>query len=230
MTPVSATAPAPGRRSSALPWVLGAILALVILGLVAAAVRQFWSSAGAARPAVTLDRFSTVMPFTLTERSGANFSSDAELRGRIWLADFVFTTCPGPCPQMTARMAELQTEIKRTKGDVRLVTFTVWPEYDNPERLTAYAKKFQADPMMWSFLTGQRSVIYNVAIRGFQLGVGDKDSAGKPMAEGEFIHDTRIALVDRKGVVRGYYDGAAPETVQKILTDLGSLLREQPKG
>ncbi len=230
MTPASATAPAPVRRSPALPWVLGAILALVILGLVAATVRQSWKSAGAARPPVTLDRFSTVMPFALTERSGANFSSDAELRGRIWLADFVFTTCPGPCPQMTARMAELQTEIKRTKGDVRLVTFTVWPEYDTPERLTAYANKFQADPVMWSFLTGQRSVIYGVAIKGFQLGVGDKDSAGKPMAEGEFIHDTRIALVDRKGVVRGYYDGAAPETVQKILTDLGSLLREQPKG
>ena len=224
------TSPAAGRSSPALPWVLGSVLALVILGLVVAGVRQYWQAAGAARPVVMLDHFSTVMPFTLTERSGANFSSDAELRGRIWLADFVFTTCPGPCPLMTARMAELQTELKRTHGDVRLVTFTVWPEYDTPERLTAYAKKFQAEAGIWSFLTGPRSVIYGVAIKGFQLGVGDKDSAGKPMAEGEFIHDTRIALVDRKGVVRGYYDGAAPETVQKVLTDVGNLLREQPKG
>lgn len=220
-----APAPAAGTTSTvrAIAW---AALVLAVLAVFVAFARQQWTQS-MRRDAVVLERFNALPVFSLTERSAREFGS-RELNGKIWLADFIFTTCPGPCPQMSERFYELQQALKRSP-DVKLVSFTVWPEYDKPEVLTAYAKRFNADAEKWLFLTGEKRVIYDLAHKGFMLGITDKESGREILKEGEFVHSTKIALVDRRGVVRGYYDSTAPEAVQKILVDVGSLLREQPK-
>ncbi len=138
--------------------------------------------------------------FTLTERSGRDVSA-ADLHGKVWIASFIFTRCSGPCPQVTATMAEVQKEFA-SQPDVRLVTFTVDPEYDTPEILTRYADRFHADPDRWFFLTGKESDVYRLLRDGFKVGASKNSDA----APGEAVsHDTHLAVVDRDGHVRGYY-------------------------
>lgn len=205
--------------------VLWALLVVVIVGLIAAFARQEWTKA-MRRSAVTLDRFNTLPDFTLTERTGKDFGTK-DLRGKIWLADFIFTSCPGPCPKMSEKFYEMQQALNKT-NDVKLVSFTVWPDFDKPPILTTYANKFNALPDKWFFLTGNKKTIYDLAHKGFMLGITDKETGREILKEGEFVHSTKIALVDRRGVVRGYYDSGNEEVLQKILVDVGNLMREQP--
>ena len=204
---------------------LWALLVVVIVALIAAFARQQWKKA-MRRDVTVLEHFNALPEFALTERSGKDFGSK-DLLGKIWLADFIFTTCPGPCPKMSGRFYEVQEALRKT-NDVKLVSFTVWPEFDKPAILTTYANKFNASPDKWFFLTGNKKTIYDLAHKGFMLGITDHETGKEILKEGEFVHSTKIALVDRRGVVRGYYDSANEEVVQKILVDVGNLLREQP--
>ena len=162
-----------------------------------------------------------VPPFQLTNQNGQPFGS-AELNGKIWIADFVFTSCRGPCPLISRRMSELQRPLE--KSDVHLVSFTVDPQTDTPEVLRDYAERLHARPGRWDFLTGPVSSIYELTRNGFKLGVSDgADEEGVP------VHSTRAVLVDRRGMIRGYYDVTAPDAVTKLLADTSHLLREQSK-
>jgi protein SCO1/2 len=143
-----------------------------------------------------------------------------QLTGKIWIADFIFTTCPGPCPIISTRMSELQKPL--AKSDVHLVSFSVDPEKDTPEVLRRYAEKLKAEPARWDFLTGSKQAIYNLSKDGFKLAVSDDPEARIP------VHSTRLVLVDRHGIIRGYYDALEPDGVTKVLADANHLLREQP--
>jgi protein SCO1 len=165
--------------------------------------------------------YGTVPAFELANQNGQSFGS-AQLTGKIWIADFIYTTCPGPCPMISSRMSELQKPLE--KSDVHLVSFSVDPEKDTPQVLRAYAEKLQADPARWDFLTGPKSAIYKLSHDGFKLAVSDgSDEQGIP------VHSTRMVLVDRHGQIRGYYDAAEADAVTKLLADANHLLREQPK-
>jgi protein SCO1/2 len=166
----------------------------------------------------TVSAYGSIPEFTLINQDGKNFGS-ADLRGKIWIADFVYSTCPGPCPMISSRMSELQKPLEKT--DVRLVSFTVDPAKDTPEVLRGYADKLQAEPGRWDFLTGPQSTIYNLSRNGFKLAVGEE--------KGVPIHSTRMILVDRHGAIRGYYDAAEPDAVTNLVADTTHLLREQPK-
>lgn len=168
-----------------------------------------------------ISNYGTIPPFQLTNQNGEPFGS-ANLNGKIWIADFVFSTCPGPCPMISSRMSELQRPLE--KSDVHLVTFTVDPETDTPEVLREYATKLHATPGRWDFLTGEKAAIYDLTRAGFKLAVADgtEESGGLP------VHSTRAVLVDRRGTIRGYYDLSAPDGVTKLLADSSKLLREQP--
>ncbi len=168
-----------------------------------------------------LGSYGSVPAFQLTNQHGQSFGS-AQLGGRIWIADFVFTSCAGPCPIISSRMSEMQKPLR--DKDVHLVSFTVDPDRDTPEVLQGYAEKLHAQPNRWDFLTGPRAALYDISRTGFKLGVSDgSDEAGVP------VHSTRMVLVDRKGTIRGYYDALAPDAVTKVLADASHLLREQPK-
>lgn len=172
----------------------------------------------ASRP---LENRGTVPNFVLTNQDGQPFGS-AQLAGKIWIADFIFTSCPGPCPMISSRMSELQKPLQ--KSDVHLVSFTVDPDTDTPEVLRGYAEKLKAQSGRWDFLTGAKASIYNLSQHGFNLGVSDgSEETGVP------VHSTRIVLVDRHGAIRGYYDALAPDAITKVLADTSHLLREQPK-
>ena len=169
----------------------------------------------------TLSSYGTVPSFELVNQDAQRFGS-GQLAGKIWIADFIFTSCPGPCPLISSRMSELQKPLEKT--DIHLVSFTVDPEKDTPEVLRAYAEKLHAQLKRWDFLTGPRTAIYALARDGFKLAVSDgSDETGMP------IHSTRIVLVDRRGVIRGYYDALAPDAVTKLLADANHLFHEQPK-
>jgi protein SCO1/2 len=169
----------------------------------------------------TVFSYGTVPIFQLVNQNGQPFGS-AQLAGKIWIADFIYTTCPGPCPMISSRMSELQKPLE--KSDVRLVSFSVDPEKDTPQVLRGYAEKLQADPARWDFLTGPKSAIYKLSHDGFKLAVSDgSDERGIP------VHSTRMVLVDRHGQIRGYYDATEADAVTKLLADTNHLLREQPK-
>jgi cytochrome oxidase Cu insertion factor (SCO1/SenC/PrrC family) len=165
--------------------------------------------------------YGTVPAFQLVNQNGQSFGS-AQLTGKIWIADFIYTTCPGPCPMISSRMSELQKPLE--KSDVHLVSFSVDPEKDTPQVLRGYAEKLQADPARWDFLTGPKSTIYKLSHDGFKLAVSDgSDEQGIP------VHSTRMVLVDRHGRIRGYYDATEADAVTKLVADANHLLREQPK-
>jgi protein SCO1/2 len=169
----------------------------------------------------TVSSYGTVPSFQLVNQNAQPFGS-AQLAGKIWIADFIYTTCPGPCPMISSRMSELQKPLEKT--DMRLVSFSVDPEKDTPQVLRGYAEKLQADPARWDFLTGPKSAIYKLSHDGFKLAVSDgSDEQGIP------VHSTRMVLVDRYGQIRGYYDATEADAVTKLMADTSHLLREQPK-
>jgi protein SCO1/2 len=169
----------------------------------------------------TISSYGDAPAFQLVNQEGRPFGS-SRLAGKIWIADFIFTTCPGPCPMISSRMSEMQKPLRDT--DVHLISFTVDPDKDTPEVLRGYAEKLHAQPNRWDFLTGAKTAIYDISRHGFKLGVsGGTEDSGTP------VHSTRMVLVDRHGVIRGYYDATAPDAVTKVLADASHLLREQPK-
>jgi protein SCO1/2 len=168
-----------------------------------------------------LPSLGTVPKFELVNQDAQPFGSE-QLAGKIWIADFIFTTCPGPCPIISTRMSELQKPL--AKSDVHLVSVSVDPEKDTPEVLRAYADKLRKQPLRWDFLTGPRAAIYTLSKDGFKLGISDGSEE-----EGIPVHSTRFVLVDRRGTIRGYYDALAPDAVTKLLADTNHLLREQPR-
>jgi cytochrome oxidase Cu insertion factor (SCO1/SenC/PrrC family) len=169
----------------------------------------------------TISSYGTVPSFQLVNQNGQPFGS-AQLLGKVWIADFIFTSCPGPCPMISTRMSELQKPFEKT--DVHLVSFTVDPARDKPEVLRGYAENLHAEPGRWDFLTGPQSAIYDLSRNGFKLAVSDgREETGTP------VHSTRMVLVDRHGSIRGYYDATEPDAVTKLVADTSHLLREQPK-
>jgi cytochrome oxidase Cu insertion factor (SCO1/SenC/PrrC family) len=208
--------PSPSVAAKTWRWVLLLFPIVIAAGLIW--LRQFEANALARR---SLGSFGSVPSFQLTNQDGHAFGS-AQLAGKIWIADFVFTSCRGPCPIISTRMSELQKPLRDT--DVHLVSFTVDPDKDTSDVLRNYADKLHAQPGRWDFLTGSKSALYDISRTGFKLAVAESgDEPGVP------VHSTRIVLVDRKGTIRGYYDALAPDGVNKILADASHLLREQPR-
>lgn len=152
--------------------------------------------------------------FRLTERNGQQLGL-ADLRGTVWIADFIFTRCPGPCPRMSSRMAALQRDL-RSEDALRLVSISVDPEFDTTEVLARYADRYDADAGRWFFLTGDKTAIHQLAKSGFLVGGVDDVT----------LHTTRFVLVDRQGRVRGYYSSSDEEDLRKLGTDARGLLRE----
>ncbi|MEP6604336.1 MAG: SCO family protein [Spartobacteria bacterium] len=165
-----------------------------------------------------VNSYGTLPAFQFVNQNGARFGS-TDLEGKIWIADFIFTSCPGPCPMISSRMSELQKPLAKT--DVNLVSFTVDPDKDTPEVLRDYAEKLHAQPQRWNFLTGPKTALYDLSANGFKLAATEE--------KGVPVHSTRMVLVDRHHIVRGYYDALAPDAVTKVLADANHLLREQPK-
>ncbi len=175
--------------------------------------------------AQSLPVLGTVEAFAFTNQLGQWMTSE-DLRGHVWVADIIFTRCPGPCTKMTRQMRALQDALPPDTG-VRFVSLTADPGYDTATILKQYAEKHGAAPGRWSLLTGNQSELYRLATRGLYL-AGEEIAPEARQSEADmFIHSTRFAIVDRQGRVRGFFDGADQESVPKILAALRALLTEE---
>jgi protein SCO1 len=163
-----------------------------------------------------LPSLGVVPDFTLTDQIGAKFNSTAMLDRKIWVADFIFTNCPGPCPRMSSQMHQVQTALAGNDA-VRFVSFTVDPARDTPPVLAAYAQHFEAAPGKWFFLTGAAADLNRMSRGVFML--GDVD--------GSLQHSTRFALIDGSSRIRGYYQTSEPEAIPRLIADARRLLKEQ---
>lgn len=192
--------------------------AVVIVGL---ALYRLNYRAVISSPVETAQRKYYVPSFALTERGGRRITND-DLLGKIWVADFVYTTCPGPCPMVSASMAKLQ-EAAANDPRVQLVTFTVDPVTDTPAVLSDYADKYGASKSRWWFLTGSEKQMYDLIERGFMLPV--QDNSGKALEPGQYkvTHSTQVALVDASGVIEGYFDGTTAEGRDEVLKAIAML-------
>jgi cytochrome oxidase Cu insertion factor (SCO1/SenC/PrrC family) len=227
---------APGRGF----WIMMA-LSLVGVGAVAyiqyARVDQARHGVNALGAPSSLPIFGALPDFSLVERSGRKVTL-ADLHGRVWVADFIFTNCAGPCPVMSRRMGKLQSELQRDRMDkVLCVSITVDPERDTVQALREYADTRGADPKQWLFLTGEKKPVRSLVGEGFKLAVPQS-----PQDEETLLHSTRYALVDRQGRIRGYYNAMSDkddddmvgamnrdmpvEEKRRLITDIQSLLRE----
>lgn len=155
-----------------------------------------------------------VPPFRLTAEDGSAFGSE-HLKEKVWVVDFFFTTCNGPCPRMSTQMKRLQ-EATRDVENLRLLSITIDPARDDAATLAAYARRYKADPARWRFLTGPPDEIRKLSLDAFRLSdVG-----------GALEHSSRFALVDKKGNIRGYYDTTDTGAIKQLEEDIRKLARE----
>lgn len=217
--PTNSGAVETARGGDSRRWMVMVIAAVAIICGVTWMLMQSMVSARGASD-LRLDDLGPVPSFKLTERSG-HMVSNADLKGKIWVADFIFTRCGGSCLTMSTQMSELQKSLEKA-GNVRLVSFTVDPDYDTPKRLSDYAERYSAEGEKWIFLTGGEDQMQRLAREGFHLPTASTSDTTERV-----IHSTRFVLVDDQGRIRGYYDSSEREAKQKLLADLGVLLREQ---
>jgi protein SCO1/2 len=147
----------------------------------------------------------------MTDSEGLPFN-DRQLADKVWIADFIYTQCPGPCPVMSSKMHRLSEQLK-DDPDVRLVSFSVDPVHDTPPVLNGFAHNFGGPTKQWSFLTGTPETVHQIAYTTFHMG----DIISK------MDHSTRFALVDKNGFVRGYYDSNDPNDLATLLKDVEAL-------
>jgi cytochrome oxidase Cu insertion factor (SCO1/SenC/PrrC family) len=158
-----------------------------------------------------------VPAFSLVDQNNQPVT-DQTLRGKPWVAAFIFTKCAGPCPMMSANMAKLQQRVPH--ADLKLVSFTVDPQRDTPAVLKQYAQTFQADESRWSFLTGSGEAMTGVA-KGMLLPFMPAS------ADADITHSTKFLLVDASGGVRGVYSSDA-EGMEQLATDAAKLVGTVP--
>jgi protein SCO1/2 len=184
------------------------------------ALRLLGAYSSASRPPVL-----AVLPaFALVDQTGAPFRSE-QLVGRVWIASFIYTTCPGPCPRVVERMADVQRRLEG-EPDLRIVSFSVDPEADTPEVLAAYGQSRAIDPQRWKLLTGNADDVLKLVRGGFMLALARAEEAeGVDLtSSGPVVHSVHLVLVDRSLQVRGYYESTDPEAMTRLVADARLLL------
>lgn len=164
-----------------------------------------------------------VPPFTFTDQDGKEVT-EKTFADHIYVADFIFTSCPGICPRMTESMAKVQDLMMEKVDNIMFLTHTVDPETDTPKRFKRYAERFGADEKTWKFVTGAEKDLYDVCGKGYYLSC----QAGSDGTE-EFDHSGRLVLVDRDRIIRGFYVGYDEEAVNKLINDIFILQLEYEK-
>lgn len=167
--------------------------------------------------------FFALPKFELIDQQGVPFGSE-ELRGKVWIADFIFTRCAGSCPMQTTEKAQLAKRWAKKEGaeDLAFVSFTVDPEFDSATVLASYAESRGLTSKAWKFLTGSRGNLWNLSANGFKFEVDDDpDNTEMPI-----LHSSQFALVDRSGRVRGIYEGLSEEGLADLESDMAKVLKE----
>ena len=165
------------------------------------------------QPVKELPEIGNIPQFEFTNSDGNTVTLD-NLKGKVWVADFIFTTCTMACPMMTGNMNIVHKKFKKN-DNVRLVSISVYPEYDTPEVLKNYASQYDADTEKWLFLTGKEDAVKDIIRDGFKI--GDYEDI--------IFHSEKFALVDKKGIIRAYYNGMKSEDMKQLKKDINALLK-----
>lgn len=170
----------------------------------------------------------TVPDFSFTDQNG-NTISNSDYKGKVYVAEFFFTTCPSICPIMNRNMVKVQNEFYGNPN-LGIASFSIDPEYDSPEVLKDYAESYKITNPNWHLLTGEKAKIFDLANSGFNLYVGENSEV-----EGGFEHSGYFALIDQEGQIRSrfdehgnpiiYYDGLEAEGIQMLIEDIELLIQ-----
>ena len=212
---------APGQRKDE------KIFLVIVLALaVVAGVGSWFAATAFARHdqlhGILPDKVTTLGEFSLTDESGRAVTR-AELDGKILVVSFLFTSCSLTCPEVTKRMAEIQ-RLTANDAVVRLVSLTVDPRTDTPPVLAKWGARFGANTNRWRFLTGDKTVLHGLIAKSFLAQDNGDPFNSMP---GNFTGTERIAVVDRHGRTRIYFDGLRPETAATVVKEIARLRGEQ---
>jgi protein SCO1/2 len=215
------------HRARRIEWLVWGGLILIILTLLLAfllAQLRLRQALGKPLPVI-----GNVAPFTLTNQLGRAFSL-SDLHGQVWVADIIFTTCPGPCARMSRAMRDLQSCVP-ANSRTKFVSLTTYPDHDTPPVLKEYGQRFEANPSRWIFLTGTKSGIASLAIDSLKLTATDKPAKDRESTDDLFIHSTTFVIVDKQGRLRGHFettgDDVDPQkSREQILAAIRRLERE----
>ena len=154
--------------------------------------------------------------FSFTDQKG-NPVDQSFVKNKVWVANFFFTSCPSICPQMMHNLTKVQAAFT-DNNNVRIVSFTVDPEHDTPEKMNQYAQHYGINAEGWQLATGTKKDLYRFARKGLFLVATDGD--GGP---DDFIHSQNLVLIDKADHVRGYYDGTSDTDIKKLIADIKTL-------
>jgi protein SCO1 len=166
--------------------------------------------------------YNTIPPFSFVDQNG-NTITEKTVEGKIYVADFFFTTCPTICPVMKRQMLKVYQRYKGTP-ELMILSHSIDPEHDTPQVLNQYAKDLGAEGNQWLFLTGSKEKIYDIGQNSYMV-----TSKEDKEAEGGFIHSGAFLLIDKDKHVRGMYDGTTEEGTEKLMADIETLLGEYKK-
>ncbi len=193
---------------STLIWVMLGVIIVSVAGI------NLWSAFDTKQDVTAVEETPVSVPdFSLTDQRGEPLTL-ADMVGKVWIADFIFTHCATICPAMTQEMVRLQSEF--VGEPVYFVSFSVDPERDTVEVLSRYARAYGADDRRWRFLTGEKEDIHTLAKEGFSLASGHKG--------GEILHSRRFVLVSSDGHIYGRYDSRSKPAMLRLRRDVNTLL------
>jgi protein SCO1/2 len=209
--------PAPSKQ---LQWAVLGMLFVVIAGIAILFAQQRLTTAKSKLPVLHV-----LNDFSLTNQNGAVVTL-ADLRGKVWVGDIIFSRCPGPCRRMTKAMARLQ-DLWPTNAPVHFVSLTTDPAYDTPQMLKRFATEFKADDARWDFLTGPKQAIVDLAAGGLLLTTVDKEAKDREAANDLFIHSTIFVIVDKRGQLRASVETDNDQALTRIREIVEQLLHER---
>ena len=160
--------------------------------------------------------------FSLIDQEG-KIVTEKNFEGKIYVADFFFTTCQSICPKMSGQMQRLSEEFA-SDNDLKFISHTVYPEVDSIPLLKAYADEYGANREKWALVTGDKKQIYDLARKSYFAVTTEGDGG-----EGDFIHTENFVLVDKEKRLRGFYDGTNPEEIDQLIEDIEILKNEYAK-
>lgn len=164
--------------------------------------------------------YHSIPPFNFVNQDGDTIT-DKFYDGKIYVADYFFTTCKTICPKMSTELLRVQAKFQYTKGYIQILSHTVNPENDSVPILKEYANMVHADTKMWNFVTGDKKRLYDIARNGYLLNALEGD--GGP---DDFIHSELFILVDKEKHIRGIYDGTKIKEVSNLIDDIKVLMAE----
>jgi len=176
--------------------------------------------------------YGQVPEFQLTNEFGKPFGS-SDLKGKFYIANFMFTSCPTTCPKLMETMDTVQKRIKGLGTKAAIVSFSVDPSNDTPDVLYKYARKRNSNPYVWNFLTGERATISKLLVDGFKVPMGNKEKIVRTVGNDQvslmdIVHSEKVVLVDNFGQIRGFYS-TDKMGINKLMIDLGLLVNNSFK-